>query len=258
MQYGINIRATVPVRETPSDKSQMVNQLLFGDLYYIKETQNKWSLIETAHDKYEGWVDNKQIYGVSERWFKKALQQPVYVVKNLCEKITDPQGREIPVTFGAKLPFFNGNNFFIEDYKYSFSGNASKHPGSTDGAAIINTAETLLGSPYLWGGRSPFGMDCSGFTQIVFGINAIMLPRDASQQVEKGVQVDFIEESKSGDLAFFGNKEGEITHVGIITGNNKIIHASGDVHLDSIDHHGIFNEKTQNYSHTLRVIKRII
>jgi cell wall-associated NlpC family hydrolase len=123
---------------------------------------------------------------------------------------------------------------------------------------LIDTAFLYLNSPYLWGGRTPFGIDCSGYSQIVYRMCGVDLPRDASQQAEVGDRLSFIEEATPGDLAFFDNNEGRITHVGILLGDNKIIHASGKVRVDRIDHQGIFNDEMHDYSHHLRLITRVI
>ena len=146
----------------------------------------------------------------------------------------------------------------------SFGGNAYTFEGqSTDSRKVISgnivtQAQIFLNAPYLWGGRSPFGIDCSGFTQLVYKLCGIQLKRDANQQAEQGETITFLQESKAGDLAFFENSDGRIVHVGIILDNNKIIHASGKVRIDKIDHQGIFNEEKKNYSHNLRLIKRIV
>jgi cell wall-associated NlpC family hydrolase len=123
---------------------------------------------------------------------------------------------------------------------------------------IISTAYLLINAPYLWGGKNPFGIDCSGFTQIVYKLNGYKLPRDASQQVELGTPLSFVEEAEAGDLAFFDNEEGNIVHVGILLNNEQIIHASGSVRIDKYDHYGIFNKSLGKYSHSMRVIKRVL
>jgi cell wall-associated NlpC family hydrolase len=115
-----------------------------------------------------------------------------------------------------------------------------------------------LNAPYLWGGKTPFGIDCSGFTQMVYKLNGYNIYRDASQQATQGEALSFIEESEPGDLAFFDNNEGSITHVGIIMKDNYIIHAHGCVRIDRLDHTGIFNNEMNTHTHKLRVIKRII
>ena len=124
-------------------------------------------------------------------------------------------------------------------------------PGIAD-----EVARLYLNTPYLWGGRTPFGIDCSGFVQMVYRFAGIQLPRDASLQVKGGVSLGFIDEAQPGDLAFFESEEGAIVHVGILTGNRRIIHASGTVRVDPIDHHGIFNMQANGYSHRLRIVKR--
>ena len=123
---------------------------------------------------------------------------------------------------------------------------------------MIKNAFYFLNSPYLWGGRTPFGIDCSGFVQIAARLSGISLPRDTQEQAEEGEIINLISEAKPGDLAFFDNIDGRIIHVGIILENGQIIHASGKVRIDTIDHQGIFNEESKKYSHQLRVIKRII
>ncbi|MCY7361282.1 MAG: C40 family peptidase, partial [Ignavibacteria bacterium] len=123
---------------------------------------------------------------------------------------------------------------------------------------ITEIALKYLNAPYLWGGRSPYGIDCSGFTQMVYKFFGIRLKRDAYQQAEQGRTIDYIDHTQTGDLAFFHNEDGKIKHVGIILQHKKIIHASGCVRIDSIDHHGIYNHDKKTYSHNLRFFKRIL
>ncbi len=257
MEYGICTLATVPVRETPYNKSQMINQLLFGDLFKINDINGGWALITTTDDNYEGWVDVKQINKVSETWFQKAVNSQRNFVADYCGFIISGNKTKIPVTMGASIPLLDNTEFSIENDKFTFEGRTLENTSKVTKENIIKTAKLYLKAPYLWGGRSPFGIDCSGFSQMVFKINGILLPRDSSQQINIGKEISFIEEAGTGDLAFFDNDEGNIVHVGILIDNKTIIHASGEVRIDKIDHFGIFNEETGNYSHKLRVIKRI-
>jgi len=158
---------------------------------------------------------------------------------------------------GSRLPGFDKNTFDIGESKYKLPGDVHVLQGKQTPEVIIETARKFLGSPYLWGGRSYFGNDCSGFTQIVYRMCGYNLLRDSSQQAELGLLVSFIEEAKPGDLAFFENEEGRIVHVGILLNSHQIIHSTGQVRIDTIDHEGIFNEVTNKYTHKLRFIKRL-
>ena len=164
----------------------------------------------------------------------------------------------LPILQGSSLPNYNDQKFIIKNYKLNIQGNVSSPNKIGTKNQIVEDALMYLNAPYLWGGRSPFGIDCSGFTQVVYKINNIIIPRDAYQQAELGQGYSFIEEAEAGDIAFFDNDEGKINHVGILIGRNKIIHASGKVRIDTLDHQGIFNKETNSYSHKLRIIKNIL
>lgn len=114
-----------------------------------------------------------------------------------------------------------------------------------------------LNAPYQWGGKSPFGIDCSGFTQMVYRLAGYQLKRDASQQVMQGKTVA-LSDAQVGDLAFFTNEAGRITHVGLMLDNNRIMHASGKVRIDTLDEQGIIHHETKQYTHQLNIMKRII
>ena len=228
----------VPVRKEPSDKSEMVSQLLFGEMIEIINKQENWRKVKILYDGYIGWLDKKQ------------------VISGDLVQITIWNGNQIcPVVLGSSLPMYNNHKFFIGSTEFIFDGNVVT-ANLPDISRLVENAYMYLNSPYLWGGRSPFGIDCSGFTQMVFKLCGISLLRDTVQQVEQGATINLIEESKAGDLAFFDNAEGKISHVGMIIPGNQIIHASGKVRVDRIDHQGIYNEESKSYSHNLRVIKR--
>ncbi len=218
----------VPMRAEPSDKSELISQILFGETFSIIESREKWSKVKNCIDGYEGFIDNKQL-GLTE-------------VQNLIHA-------PLPV------PVFRQERFYPAGSLVDFS---EEFPGWTD---IESCAKSFLGSPYLWGGRTHAGIDCSGFTQIVFRLMGKALPRDAYQQAECGEIISFIEEARSGDLAFFDNADGKIIHVGIILQKPDehfpaIIHASGEVRIDTLDNEGIKKENGEQ-SHRLRVIKRM-
>ncbi|MGB1017443.1 MAG: NlpC/P60 family protein [Chitinophagales bacterium] len=238
-----------PLRKENKDSSEMISQLLFGETCEIIHKKKNWCFVKCSHDNYEGWLDEKQITELkSDLNIKHTAFELVhnYVLKE----------NHIPILIGSSLPNYDGLNFKIENKKYLFQG-LSLENNEANFDNIRKIALKYLHAPYLWGGRSPFGIDCSGLTQIVYKFLNKNLPRDAYQQAEIGDTIGFLEESKIGDLAYFGDLE-KITHVGIIIGKNQIIHASGKVRIDTLDHLGIYNNETSKYTHKLRIIKRII
>lgn len=252
--FGICNLSIVPIRFEPSDRSEQVSQLLFGEHFTILEQDKKWTKIEIAFDNYIGWVDNKQYLTISEEHFNYLNNSPIVLNNDLIEYISTPNNILTPVPLGASLSFLENDKINTSDY--TFDG--IKICGQKGKDNLIKTAFMYLNSPYLWGGKTPFGIDCSGFTQMVYKINGYKLLRDASQQATQGDALSFIEESEPGDLAFFDNDEGNITHVGIMMNDNYIIHASGKVRIDRLDHLGIYNVDTGRHTHKLRVIKKII
>ncbi|WP_166923695.1 C40 family peptidase [Flavobacterium poyangense] len=253
--FGICNLAIVPVRSEPSDRSEIVTQLLFGEHLEILERQNQWARIRIQFDDYEGWVDSKQYQVISEANFNQLSSEAIILNADLIDYITSPDSNLLlPIPIGASLSFLNNSE--INTSNFDFEG--TKTSGIKPKSALINTAFMYLNAPYLWGGKTPFGIDCSGFTQMVYKLNGYKIHRDASQQALEGQPLSFIEESEAGDLAFFDNDEGNITHVGIIMENNYIIHASGKVRIDRLDHLGIYNPEINKHTHKLRVIKKII
>ena len=247
--FGICNLSIVPIRKNGDDKSEMISQLLYGDLYEVIEKKEKWLLIKTVFDDYKGWIDNNQFLEIkSEDLFKKLSKNEAYSL-DLINFVETLDKDLIPVLLGSKISVSN-------HIKHIFDGQFSdKRKSRKD---MIQTAKLYLNSPYLWGGKTPFGIDCSGLSQMVYKINGYKIPRDAKDQVNLGRNLGFIEESQEGDLAFFDNEEGEIIHVGILMKNNYIIHASGHVKIDRIDQTGIYNLNKKKHTHKLRTIKNII
>lgn len=249
MQYGICNLSIVPLRLEPSDASELVSQVIYGDLFKVLEQRKNWSKIRIAFDTYEGWIDNKQYVEITEEQYSSLNKQPLQLSGDLVEFIQDENQQLYPIVFGSTL-----NGLSILNHHYD----GDLICGKRDKSQIIQTAFTYLNTPYLWGGKTPFGIDCSGFTQMVYKLNGYKLLRDASQQATQGEALSFIEESEPGDLAFFDNSEGAITHVGLIMEDNYIIHAHGKVRIDRLDHSGIYNVDRKKHTHKLRVIKKII
>lgn len=258
MNYGICPLSIVPVRSTPSDKSEMVSQLLFGELLEVLEVKNKqWSKVRCHFDNFVGWVATNQIKAITPSEFEAYQSNFAYCLELM--QAVMAEHHYLPITLGAQLPNFDGMRFNIENNSYTFSGQAV-FPADIESNAefVLKIARRYLFAPYLWGGRSPMGIDSAGFIQVVFKIAGFVLPRETSEQVFSGKAVDFIEESLPGDIAFFENRSGRITHTGIIMPDHKIIHAYGCVRIDKLDHYGIFDESVSKYTHKLRVIKRIL
>ena len=259
MQYGICLLSVVPCRKEASNTSEMVTQLLFGEYYSVLELGDGWLKIKIAYDDYVCWINFKQHTKISETTFIKLQKQDAIYSSELIQVITNKISKTtFPISFGANLPFLNDKVLKIEEFEFTFEGQTTIANKKSTTSHLISTAYLFINAPYLWGGKNPLGIDCSGFTQLVYKLNGYKLPRDASQQVELGTALSFVEEAEAGDLAFFDNEEGTIVHVGILLSNEQIIHASGSVRIDKFDHYGIFSSDTKKYSHTLRVIKKII
>jgi hypothetical protein len=238
----------------------MVTQLLFGETVKIyEEKKGNWRRAKTVFDNYNCWIDYKQVIEISEEEFENINSSPIAICAELVNIIKNNNTENLtPIVLGSSLPHFKDNICKLGSDSFAFEGESYHSEKQLEKSSIAENAFMYLNAPYLWGGRSPFGIDCSGFTQIIYKLNGIKLPRDASQQAKEGQTLSFIEESESGDLAFFDNEEGNIIHVGIMLDNNQIIHASGKVRIDKIDHQGIFNVDTNTYSHRLRLIKKIL
>jgi hypothetical protein len=252
--FGICNLSIIPLRFEASDRSEIVSQVLFGEHFEVLEKVNQWSRIKLHYDDYEGWVDSKQYQIISEENFQKLSKEAIILNADFVEYITTPDNHLIPITLGASVSFLHHNDINIQGFDFE----GLKVSGVKPKSELVRTAYTYLNAPYLWGGKTPFGIDCSGFTQMVYKLNGYKLLRDASQQATQGEVLSFIEESEPGDLAFFDNEEGKIIHVGIILENNYIIHASGKVRIDRLDHLGIYNAEQNRHTHRLRVIKKVI
>ena len=248
MQYGISHLSIIPVRSVADDTAEMVTQLLYGEHFKILEQRKLWSKIRSAFDNCEGWVHNDQLTIIEDSLYNEQenIKTPNYT-NDLVSFIESDKNNLMPIVLGSIF-----NTSFNHVHEGNLISNIQAKP------SLIKTALLYLNAPFLWGGKTPFGIDCSGFTQMVYKINGHRILRTASQQATQGDALSFIEEREAGDLAFFDNNEGVIDHVGIIMNNNYVIHAHGKVRIDRIDHTGIFNYESKTYTHKLRVIKKII
>ncbi|MGB3151020.1 MAG: NlpC/P60 family protein, partial [Maribacter sp.] len=241
MQYGICPLSIIALRQSPEESAEMISQLLFGEHFKILESRKLWSKIRTAHDKYEGWVLNRQMDFIPKDEYDQISNSKKKLhCTDLISYVESDKGVLIPILLGSSivksksLPIrFEGGFISLKQAKENF----------------VRTALLYLNSPELCGGRSPFGIDAAGFTQMVYKINGYGLQRTAEQQASQGTALSFVEESEPGDLAFFDNTNGIINHVGIIMENNYIIHVNGRVRIDRIDHTGIFNNDLRQYTH---------
>ncbi|WP_343609567.1 C40 family peptidase [Chryseobacterium oranimense] len=238
MNKGICNVTVAPVRADSSDRAEIVTEILFGESADILEVNKNWTRIKMHYDGYEGWVDTKQLKPVTE---EELAKRKVTIVTEDFSSVLMNDGKTL-LSMGSEVEFPSVASRRSHDLRES----------------IALAAKEFLNVPYLWGGKSFFAVDCSGFTQLVYKIHDIKLPRDTYQQAEVGIPLTFVEESQPGDLAFFENPEGKIIHVGIMLDNQKIIHASGKVRIDTLDSTGIFNKEMNKHTHKLRVIKNVL
>lgn len=223
-----------PIRAEVSEKSEMTSQILYGETCEIIETEGLYSKIKLDFDGYEGWV-NSSVLKKQKSEISKNLVTQNYGVFDL------PEGRNL-LSLGSEVAFETENLIDKNNIRES----------------LVETAKKFINVPYLWGGRSYFGIDCSALVQLVYKIHGITLPRDADKQAELGEARDFVEESEPGDLAFFEDETGFISHVGLVLSPFELIHASGKVRIDSLDFSGIYNAEINKHTHKLRMVKTVI
>ncbi|MGM0666707.1 MAG: NlpC/P60 family protein [Bacteroidota bacterium] len=251
MQNPVCANVFVPLRMGPSHRSEQGSQILFGEKYSLIERSLNWLKIRNEFDGYEGWMD------ADHHLYFEAGDGDMAKILSERTVFTDYDGEKISLEAGSEIYNYREeeNTFVINGKQYKATGRVNLCPVDE---SVEQTARRFLNCPYLWGGRTEGGMDCSGLTQLVYKIHGHSLPRDSFKQAEQGKTVSFIEEALEGDLVFFDNERGNITHVGLILEKGYVIHCSGKVRIDRIDHQGIYLEESKRYTHRLRTIKRLI
>ena len=249
----------MPLRSESNHKAEQCSQLLFGEKAEILEVNSRdWARIKCTFDGYTGWSKHAQLTEISRREYKKPAK---FISSTHNGRILLESG-EMTLPLGSDLTGLSNGEIKPAFETGTFKGKKINQLKAVLNAGdLIAAARQYMHAPYLWGGRSLAGIDCSGLTQMAFKLCGYAIPRDANQQVLKGALVDFLQHAECGDLAFFDNKDGNIVHVGILIDNKTIIHAtdaSGRVVIDRIDQGGIISISLRKRTHNLRVVKRII
>jgi hypothetical protein len=256
--YGINLMSILPLRSEASEESEQLTQLLFGEYFLIDEWLEKWVHIENVRDNERGWIDRKMMTPIDEVTFRQLCHTDHVVSNAVFSYATKGTGEQMPLPGGAVLPFYDMKKGMMNIAGNQFAFPVEHIAKADNNDDFVAHALSYLYAPYLWGGKTIMGIDCSGLVQVAASMCGVVLPRNARQQVMTGTPVNFLSEAQRGDLVFFDHDDGYIGHVGILLSDHEVLHASGQVHVAPIDHYGIRSVYTGTYSHVLRAIRRVL
>ena len=278
VEYVIANATVVPVRENPSEGSEQLTQLLFGEVCEVLDRLPRWTKIRSTLDGQEGWVDFKMVSPASSLIASSPHRLEAVVAAPMAAATPMDGGADLLLTLGTRLPNYAHGTFEVLGKQYLINPSSVNTALSTASIAsdlpstganadlqrsdLITIAQSLLNAPYLWGGKNAMGMDCSGFTQVVYATQGINLLRNAREQITQGELVASLADAQPGDLAFFDHADRDpqatnISHVGMLFSPTDIIHCSGCVHIDTIDEEGIHLPDGE-LTHHLVQIKRYL
>ena len=286
---GIALHSVIPVRVSPAEEAEQETQMIFAQTCEIIEATGdkqlatgKWTHIRIDDDGEEGYVDTKMLTILSDQEWEEIKEQTstmqgARVRMPMAYAVSENNGQTIPLTAGTRLPNYKDGEFSLLGVKFRIDPQmVQEKPMPMTEENILNTVRFFINTPYLWGGKNALGIDCSGFSQTIYSLFGIRLPRMARQQIlgqmnkeqGQGIKEIALEDAQCGDLAFFnhanersasaGEKTYPIIHVGILLDKERIIHASGRVKVEKIDEHGIYSAELGRYTHHLAAIKRYV
>ena len=254
MNIGICNLSIVALRASDSHRSEMVSQVLFAEQFKILRSKNDWVYVRLIDTEYEGWIQQGQFITLPNDYSIGMPGNPYKVVDVIGATAIFDRSR-VNLLPGTKI-FASLLSEYYSEFPYTIIGSLREPVKDDFSQEFPKLMDYYSNSPYLWGGRSHLGIDCSGLSQAIYAHFGIPLPRDAYQQADKGGVVNFFSEIKAGDLAFFDNEDRKITHVGVVIDHETIFHASAHVRIDRLDSQGIFNRQLNRYTHQLRIVKR--
>ena len=258
---AISLHSIVPVRAEARESAEQTTQLLFGELVTVLERAERWQRVRLESDGQVGWVDAKMICPMKKEEYtahRAALADAAVVSFPMTYAVSENNGQTIPLTAGTRLTHYADGRFEVLGVGFRIDVSmVSVQPKELTQENLLQTVRFFLNTPYLWGGKSAMGMDCSGFTQVVMSLFGKQLLRNASEQVKQGRKVSDRKKVQAGDLLFFDHHDGKISHVGIAIDAERVIHCSGRVKVEKWDEQGIYSAEQGTYTHCLAAIRRV-